>query len=153
MEDPFETGEVPSIGIGTWMIDDIEQCADTVEKALNIGYRHVDTAQIYENEQGVGNAIARTNVDRDQLFVATKIWNSNLDYEGVISTARESLERLQLEYVDLLYIHWPAENYDPQQTIRAFEELYQDGLIKRFGVSNFLLEQIKEVRQISEIPV
>jgi len=128
---------MPALGLGTWQNDDPEQCAETVETALELGYRHVDTAQLYRNEAAVGRGIANSRVDRQDVFLATKVWIDRLDPAGVAESTRDSLERLDTGYVDLLYVHWPAGAYDPEETLPAFAELIDDGLVERIGVSNF----------------
>jgi diketogulonate reductase-like aldo/keto reductase len=133
---------MPVLGLGTWENDDPAQCAESVTTALETGYRHVDTAQIYGNEAAVGDGIAAADVDRDDVFLATKVWIDQLAPEDVIASTRESLEKLGTEYVDLLYVHWPAGAYDPAETLPAFAELRDDGLVDRIGVSNFEPEHL-----------
>lgn len=128
---------MPALGLGTWENDEPAQCTESVKTALETGYRHVDTAQIYGNEAAVGDGIAAADVDRDDVFLATKVWIDQLASEDVVSSTRESLEKLGTDYVDLLYVHWPAGAYDPAETLPAFAELRDDGLIDRIGVSNF----------------
>ena len=128
---------MPVLGLGTWENDDPAQCTESVKTALETGYRHVDTAQIYGNEAAVGDGIAAADVDRDDVFLATKVWIDQLAPEDVAASTRESLEKLGTEYVDLLYVHWPAGAYDPEETLPAFAELRDDGLVDRIGVSNF----------------
>ena len=130
-------GGMPTVGIGTWQNTDPEACARAVETALEVGYRHVDTAQAYDNEADVGRGIANANVDREDVFLATKVWIDSLAPEAVKRTTKESLDRLGVDAVDLLYVHWPADTYDPEKTLPAFRELREDGLIDRIGVSNF----------------
>ena len=141
------------LGLGTWQNDDPEECRTSVRTALETGYRHVDTAQIYGNEEAVGAGIAEADVDREDVFLATKVWIDNLAPEDVHGTARESLEKLGVDSVDLLYVHWPAREYDPEATLSAFDELYDEGLVERIGVSNFLPEQVAEAVEISDAPV
>jgi len=133
---------MPALGLGTWENDDPEQCTESVKTAVEMGYRHVDTAQIYGNEAAVGKGIAAADVDRDDVFLATKVWIDNLAPEDVAASTRESLQKLDTEYVDLLYVHWPAGAYDPEETLSAFAELRDDGLIDRIGVSNFEPEHL-----------
>ena len=133
---PVRNG-MPALGLGTWENDDPAQCSESVETALELGYRHVDTAQIYGNEAAVGEGIAAADVDRDDVFLATKVWIDNLAPEDVAASTRESLQKLDTEYADLLYVHWPAGEYEPEETLPAFAELRDDGLIDRIGVSNF----------------
>ncbi|SDQ67138.1 aldo/keto reductase [Natronobacterium texcoconense] len=145
--------DVPMLGLGTWQNDDAEQCAKSVQTALEMGYRHVDTAQAYDNEAAVGEGIERADVDREDVFLATKVWISNLAHDDVLETARESLDRLGVDAVDLLYVHWPARTYDPEETLSAFDRLYDEGLIGAVGVSNFLPEQLEEAIDICDAPI
>jgi len=133
---------MPVLGLGTWENDDPAQCTESVTTALEAGYRHVDTAQIYGNEAAVGEGIAESDVDREDVFLATKVWIDNLAPEDVAASTRESLQKLDTEYADLLYVHWPAGEYDPEETLPAFAELRDDGLIDRIGVSNFEPEHL-----------
>jgi len=149
---PVSNG-METLGLGTWQNDDPAQCADSVETALNIGYRHIDTAQAYGNEAAVGEGIAAADVPREEVFLATKVWLSNLAYDDVLSTTRESLEKLGVDYVDLLYVHWPARTYDPEETLAAFDELYDEGTVHRVGVSNFTPDHVAEAREILDAPV
>ena len=133
---------MPALGLGTWENDDPEQCTESVKTAVEMGYRHVDTAQIYGNEAAVGKGLSAADVDRDDVFLATKVWIDNLAPEDVAASTRESLQKLDTEYVDLLYVHWPAGAYGPEETLPAFAELRDDGLIDRIGVSNFEPEHL-----------
>ncbi|WP_247000902.1 aldo/keto reductase [Halosolutus gelatinilyticus] len=144
---------MPMLGLGTWQNADPEQCAKSVRTALETGYRHIDTAQVYDNEVAVGDGIERADVDREDVFLATKVWISNLAYEDVLETARESLDRLGVDYVDLLYVHWPARTYDPEETLAALDELYDEGLIENAGVSNFLPEQVADAVDRCDAPI
>ena len=128
---------MPVFGLGTWENDDPAQCTESVRTALEAGYRHVDTAQIYGNEAAVGDGIAAADVDRDDVFLASKVWIDQLAPQDVVESTRESLEKLGVDSVDLMYVHWPAGKYDPGETLPAFAELRDDGLIDRIGVSNF----------------
>ncbi|AFO56148.1 MULTISPECIES: aldo/keto reductase [Natrinema] len=145
--------EMPMLGLGTWQNDDAEQCAESVRTALDAGYRHIDTAQVYDNEAAVGEGIAQADVDRDDIFLATKIWIANLEHDDVLETARDSLERLGVDYVDLLYVHWPAGEYDPEGTLSALSELFDEGLIENVGVSNFQPEQLAEAIDVCDVPI
>ncbi|WP_436901313.1 aldo/keto reductase [Halovenus halobia] len=144
---------MPMLGLGTWQNDDHDECADSVETALNMGYRHIDTAQAYRNEDAVGEGIAAADVDRDDIFLATKIWISNLSHDDVLETAQQSLDRLGTDYLDLLYIHWPAREYNPEETLAAFDQLYDEGKIDRVGVSNFEPEHIDEAAELLDAPI
>ena len=128
---------MPVLGLGTWENDDPAQCTESVANALDAGYRHVDTAQIYGNEAAVGKGIAESDVDRDDIFLASKVWIDQLSPADVAASTRESLDKLGVDAVDLMYVHWPAGEYEPEETLPAFAELRDDGLIDRIGVSNF----------------
>ncbi|WP_368276167.1 aldo/keto reductase [Halorussus marinus] len=145
--------EMPRLGLGTWQNTEGDQCAESVRTALEAGYRHIDTAQAYDNEESVGEGIAAADVDREDVFLATKIWTSNLAHDDVLSTAEESLDKLGVDYVDLLYVHWPANEYDPEGTLSAFDQLYEEGLIENVGVSNFEPRHLDEAREILDAPV
>ena len=144
---------MPMLGLGTWENTDPDACRNAVATALEMGYRHVDTAQIYGNESEVGDGIARADVDREDVFLATKVWIDNLAPEEVRRTADESLDRLGVDSVDLMYVHWPAREYDAEETLAAFNGLYDDGLIDRIGISNFEPEQVAEAVGISDAPI
>ena len=145
--------EMPMVGLGTWKNSDPEACADSVATALNAGYRHIDTAQAYDNETAVGNGLEQATVDREEIFLATKIWIDNLSYDDVLETAEASLDRLGVDSVDLLYVHWPSRTYDAEDTLAAFNELYEQGKIDRIGVSNFEPEQLAEAIELSDAPI
>jgi 2,5-diketo-D-gluconate reductase B len=132
-----ETRGMPMLGLGTWQNDDHDQCAESVRTALETGYRHVDTAQAYGNEAAVGEGIAAADVDREEVFLATKVWIDSLGYDDVLRTTEESLNRLGVDHVELLYVHWPARAYDPESTLKALLKLRNEGKIERIGVSNF----------------
>jgi 2,5-diketo-D-gluconate reductase B len=141
--------DIPSIGFGTADLED-EKCIQAVTQALEAGFRHIDTAQWYRNERQVGKAIAQSRVDRSDIFVATKLGPKDLGYHDVLEKVDENLERLGLESVELLYIHWPSHAYEPEQTLPAFDELREMGKIDRIGVCNFLIDQLEEARSILE---
>ena len=143
----------PPLGLGTSGMDDYEECKQTVTQALEIGYRHVDTAQMYDNESPVGAGIRDSSVDREEVVIATKIHPDNLAYEDAKRTARESLDRLGVDVVDLLYVHWPLREYDPQESLRALNELHDEGLTRHVGLSNFTPELLDEAREILDVPV
>ncbi|SNR51185.1 aldo/keto reductase [Halorubrum vacuolatum] len=141
------------LGLGTSGLDDPEICADTVEAALEAGYRHIDTAQMYGNEAAVGEGLRASDVDREDVVIATKIHHDNLAPEDVRETAHESLERLGLERIDLLYVHWPMGEYDPEETLPAFDALHEAGVTEHIGVSNFTPELFREAREILDAPI
>ncbi len=145
--------QMPRLGIGTWQNTDPEACATAVRTALDMGYRHVDTAQAYGNEADVGRGLEQAAVDREDIFLATKVWIDNMEPSSVRETTRSSLDRLGTEYLDLLYVHWPARTYDPERTLPALEDLLEEGLVDRIGVSNFEPEQIDRARSILKKPI
>jgi len=147
------TKGMPMLGLGTWENEDPDQCAESVRTALEMGYRHIDTAQAYGNEDAVGEGIAAADVDRADIFLATKVWISNLDYEDVLETTQESLDRLGTDYLDLLYVHWPSRTYEPEATLEAFDELYDEGTIRNVGVSNFEPRHIDAAREHLDAPI
>lgn len=144
---------LPPIGLGTFQNTYGDECIRSVKTALDVGYRHIDTAQDYGTEPFVGDAIAESDIDRDDVFVATKIWNDNLAYHDVLDTFEQSRERLGFDTVDLLYIHWPAGAYDPEETLAAFDELYDAGDIRHVGVSNFRIDELETAREILDAPI
>jgi len=144
---------VPSPGLGTSGNDEPQQCARTVQTALDIGYRHVDTAQMYDNEAAVGTGISQSPVAREEVFVASKVHPRNLAPDDVLETTRESLDRLGLDALDLLYVHWPAVAYDPEATLPAFDDLVDRGLVRNVGVSNFSPALIEEAAGILDAPI
>lgn len=136
--------EIPIVGFGTWQSPDGEVAEQAVLAALKAGYRHIDTAAIYKNEESVGRAIVKSGIPREDLFVTTKLWNDQRTYEAARKAIDESLERLGLDYVDLYLIHWPnpkqhRENWQAvnEESWRAMEEAVEAGKIKAIGVSNF----------------
>ncbi|MFA9417641.1 aldo/keto reductase [Natrinema sp. HArc-T2] len=147
------TDGMPMLGLGTWENEDPEQCAESVRTALEAGYRHIDTAQIYGNEDAVGDGIAAADVDREEIFLATKVWIDNLEHDDVLETTRESLDRLGVDYVDLLYVHWPSRTYDAEETLGAFSELVDEGLTNHVGVSNFQPEQLEVAIDVCDVPI
>lgn len=128
--------KVPALGLGTWQLKG-DACTRGVEHALDIGYRHIDTAQIYKNEEAVGKGLAASTVDRDAYFLTTKVWYENLAPGAVRSTAETSLQRLGTDYVDLLLIHWPSNEVPMEASLDALRVLQDEGKIRHFGVSNF----------------
>ena len=137
--------EIPQLGLGLWQTG-AGEAAEVVAAALETGYRHLDTAVIYGNEEGVGQGIARANVPRDELFVTTKVWNDAQGFDATLRAARQSLARLRLDYVDLYLIHWPAPRRGLYvETWRALIRLREEGLARAIGVSNFEPEHIEQV--------
>lgn len=143
---------LPSIGFGTFKLTG-EACTRAVEMALDVGYRHVDTAQYYENEAAIGDGLARSDVPRDDVSVATKLWHDSLDRESVHEGVRESRERLGVDTIDLVYVHWPANTYDPEETLGALSECHDDGLLDAVGLSNFTAELVDEALAVCDAPI
>jgi diketogulonate reductase-like aldo/keto reductase len=144
--------EVPALGLGTARMEG-EECRRAVETALDLGYRHVDTAQMYENEAAVGAAIRDHDVSRDDVFLVTKVHPSNLAREDVFDSFEASLDRLGLEYVDLLLIHAPRSYADVGETLGAMNELQESGSVDHVGVSNFSVEQLEDAIAASPTPI
>jgi 2,5-diketo-D-gluconate reductase B len=140
---------LPRIGLGTMGIDE----PDAIATALECGYRHLDTAQIYGNEAVVGEGLAESDVPREDVIVATKVWADSLEPHAVRRTTEESLERLGLEHVDLLYVHRPIEAYEPKRTLPAFDELYDEGTIDGVGLSNFSVSELETAQKVLETPI
>lgn len=141
--------EIPSIGLGTWRLKH-ERCRESVRTALELGYRHVDTAQEYGNERQVGNALRNSDVDRDDVFVTTKLGRGNRGYDDVIRSTEESLAKLGTDYVDLLLIHWPDVTTPLRETLAAMNELVDRGSVRHVGVSNFDIDRLDRARELSE---
>ena len=149
--------EIPVIGYGTWQVEG-DIAASSVEEAIKAGYRHIDTAQAYGNEKSVGEGIRRSGIARDELFVTTKLTNANHSYDLTMSSFKQSLIDLGLNYVDLFLVHWPCpiQVRDRWQdanaeTWRAIEELYEDGRIRAIGVSNFHQRHIDALLQTAKV--
>jgi diketogulonate reductase-like aldo/keto reductase len=140
---------MPILGYGVFQIPDNEQCERCVLDAIEVGYRLIDTAQGYGNEVAVGNAIKKCGVPREELFITTKLWISEYGYENAKKSIAGSLERLQLDYLDLLLIHQPFNDY--YGTYRAMEELYKEGKIRAIGVSNFYPDRLIDLIKFNEI--
>jgi diketogulonate reductase-like aldo/keto reductase len=139
MSDAFDR-----LGYGTYELRHGEECVSGVTRAIETGYRHIDTAQGYDNEASVSAAIDATDVDRDDLFVATKLSTDNLSYDDAVATARVSRDRLGVDSIDLLYVHWPIHTYDPAETLPALDALVDEGVADRIGLSNFRPDQLAE---------
>ena len=144
--------EFPPIGFGTSGLSD-EECTEAVTAAIEHGYRHIDTAQMYENEAAVGEAIAQSDIERDELIIATKVNPPNLAYDDVIHSTKASLDRLGVSEVDLLYVHWPIDAYDPEDTLDAIDEVSDRGWTRHIGVSNFTVPLLEEAIELLDAPI
>jgi 2,5-diketo-D-gluconate reductase A len=148
----FNNGvEIPQLGFGVWQVPD-DEATPAIRTAIEVGYRHIDTAAIYGNEAGTGRAIAESGVPREELFVTTKLWNSNQGYDSTLRAFDESVEKLGLDYVDLYLVHWPAPKRDSfVETWKAFQTLYGDGRVRSIGVSNFLPEHLTRLLEETDV--
>ena len=141
--------EIPTVGLGTWRLTG-EQCWRSVRTALELGYRHVDTAQDYGNERQVGTALRNSDVDREEVFLTTKLGFRNRGYDDVRRSIQESLAKLGTDYVDLLLIHWPNVTTPLGETLAAMDDLVDDGKIRHLGVSNFGLDRLDRARELTD---
>lgn len=140
---------IPALGFGVWQIEDQELCENSVKTAIEVGYKMIDTAAIYQNEKAVGEAIKKGGVDRESLFITSKLWVQDAGYESAKLAFQRTLDRLQLDYLDLYLIHWPFG--DILGSWKAMEELYKEGKIKAIGVSNFPIEKLKELEAVATV--
>ena len=143
---------IPQLGFGVWQVES-DVAEDVVAKALQVGFRHIDTAKIYGNEEGVGRAIAKSGIPREQLFVTTKLWNDNQGHDSALHAIDASLERLGLDYVDLYLIHWSQpEKGKYLETWKAFQEIKDSGKARSIGVSNFTPKALQDVVDTGVVP-
>ncbi|MDQ0414687.1 aldo/keto reductase [Mesobacillus stamsii] len=145
--------EMPVLGLGVYKVEQGNQIEETIHTALELGYRLIDTASFYQNEEGVGMAIRNSGIPREELFITSKVWNSDQGYDNAWRAFDESLEKLGLEYLDLYLIHWPVKG-KYIETWRALEKRYQEGRVKAIGVSNFKIHHLQDLlSQSKERPV
>lgn len=140
---------MPQLGLGTWQLQ-AEECKKVVLQALAAGYTHIDTAQMYANEDQVGAAISQIGTPRKDLFITSKVWRSNLAKDDVRKACVSSLQKLGIDYLDLYLIHWPNKDIPIRQTLEGFKGLVDDGLVKSVGVSNFTIAHLKEALPIAD---
>lgn len=150
--------EIPCVGFGTWQTPDGETAINAVKSAISAGYRHIDAAVVYGNEKSVGEGIQTCGVSREKLFITSKVWNTERGYEKTKAAFYKTLKELQVEYLDLYLIHWPAssnqfENWEEinLDTWKAITELYKEGKIKSIGVSNFMPQHLEALMK-TEVP-
>lgn len=150
--------KIPCIGFGTWQTPEGDVAVNSVKKAILSGYRHIDTAQVYGNEESVGKAIAESGVDRKDLFVTTKLWNDKHTYDLTLRSFEVSLKKLGLDYVDLFLVHWPnpvafRDTWEKAnaESWKAMEELYESGKIRAIGISNFRKHHIDALLKTAKI--
>lgn len=141
--------KMPKAGFGVFQVKDQEECTRSVLDAIDAGYRLIDTAQSYGNEEAVGKAIAQTSVPREELFLTTKVWISNYGYEKAKQSVLDSLEKMGLDYIDLVLLHQPFKDY--YGAYRALEDLYKEGKIRAIGVSNFYPDRLVDLCLDAEI--
>lgn len=142
--------KIPIFGLGTYLAEQGKQAEDAIQVALEAGYRHFDTAAFYFNEESIGKALRESSFDRSELFVTTKVWNSDHGYENTITAFNKSLKKLDVEYIDLYLIHWPVKRLR-KETWRALEEIYKEGLCQAIGVSNYTIRHLEELLSECEI--
>ncbi|WP_049903545.1 aldo/keto reductase [Halococcus agarilyticus] len=147
------TINIGSIGLGTWRNTYPGRCEQSIATAIDMGYTHVDTARAYGNESYVGEALRCSSVPRSDVTVATKVHPENLGYDDVYESVDRSLSELGIGTIDLLYVHWPALTYDPDETWEAFDDLWKDDRIEAAGVSNFTPDLVDEAMEIAEVPI
>jgi diketogulonate reductase-like aldo/keto reductase len=133
--------EMPWFGLGVFLSKDGEEVENAVKVALQNGYRHIDTAAIYKNERGVGNAVKASGIPREEIFLTSKVWNTDQGYKTTMEAFEKSLEKLQTSYLDLYLVHWP-KGQRSVETWKALEEIYKKGRVRAIGISNFLLHHL-----------
>ena len=150
----LDGSSIPALGLGVYKVDNAD-AATLVQHAISVGYRLVDTASMYENEEGVGEGIRQSGLPREEIQIATKFWLDDLGYDNTLKACRRSLERLGVEYLDFFLIHWPAPKRGLYvESWKALETLKRDGLVKSIGVCNFHAEHIDQIREHGgELPV
>ncbi len=144
--------EMPMLGLGTWRLKG-KECEKVIKIAIELGYTHIDTAWMYDNQKAVGKALREISVDREELFITTKIWHTHLKHDEVLSQFDVCISDLQMDYVDLLLIHWPSDTVPFEETFTAFQEIYDAGKVKSIGISNFSIAQVQRACEISDLPI
>jgi diketogulonate reductase-like aldo/keto reductase len=142
--------EMPIFGLGVWKSDQGGEVESAIENALETGYRSIDTASIYLNENGVGDALQQTSIPREEVFVTSKVWNSDQGYDSTLAAFEKSLEKLKLDYLDLYLVHWPVSTMF-NDTWKAMETIYKSGKARAVGVSNFLVHHLEDLLSSTEL--
>ncbi len=142
--------KMPYFGLGVYLSEDGKEVINAIKYALETGYRHIDTASIYNNEEGVGTGIKESNVSRKDIFVVSKVWNSDQGYENTLKAFEKSLNRLELDYLDLYLVHWPVDG-KYKDTWKAMEYLYKQKRVRAIGVSNFMQHHLEDLLDIAKI--
>ena len=145
-------GKMPAVGLGTWELRE-EACAKTVKKALSLGYRHIDTAEFYGNEEVIGKCLRESGIPRGELFVTTKVWTDHFRASAFKKAAENSLLKLRLDEVDLLLIHWPNPAVPLAETVGALCQLAKEGKTRAIGVSNFSVPQLQAAVSLASVPI
>ncbi len=146
------SGSIPMRGYGTWSLQN-DEGQRVIESALEVGYRHLDTADGYDTHREVGRAIRQSGIARDQLFVTTKVGRDHIGYSDIIDVCHRSLEELQLDYLDLYLVHWPNNDIPMEETFRGMQKLLDEGLIRNCGVSNFTTSRLEKAVAVSSAPI
>ncbi|AST07077.1 aldo/keto reductase [Anoxybacillus flavithermus] len=141
---------MPWLGLGVYKVQEGDEVNRAVRTALEVGYRHIDTAAFYDNEKGVGQAVRKSGIPRDEIFVTTKVWNSDQGYESTLQAFDASLKKLGFDYIDLYLVHWPVKG-KYKETYKALEKLYKDGFVRAIGVSNFQIHHLEDILSDCEI--
>jgi len=142
--------QMPRLGLGTFSLNG-KACVDGIQDAIAMGYRHIDTAQAYNNEQEVGDGIRASGIGRDALFITTKVWYTHLREKQVLEAVHDSLRKLQTDYVDLLLVHWPNEEVGVEEPLRAMNQLLEEGKTRLIGVSNFTTGMVEQAVKVAPI--
>ncbi|NOW05305.1 aldo/keto reductase [Clostridium beijerinckii] len=141
--------KMPSLGFGTYNAKNLAKLNDSIKESIKIGYRHIDTASFYGNEEVIGGAIEESDVCRDEIFLVDKVWNSEQGYEKTLNAFKNSIKKLKTDYLDLYLIHWPQSLN--KETWKALEKLYKDGYVRAIGVSNFTINHLRSLIENGEI--
>nr|WP_270565435.1 aldo/keto reductase [Clostridium beijerinckii] len=141
--------KMPLLGFGTYNAENLVKLNDSIKESIKIGYRHIDTASFYGNEEVIGGAIEESDVCRDEIFLVDKVWNSEQGYEKTLNAFKNSIKKLKTDYLDLYLVHWPQSLN--KETWKALEKLYKDGYVRAIGVSNFTINHLKNLIENGEI--